>query len=134
MATFGGVLRRADRDAVRSAGLVPAWLLPRSRYLRPPGAGVSLGFATEPAHNGASMPTVLRAEGFRFFFYSEEGSEPPHVHVERQKGRAKFWLRPVALESSRGLKIQELSRAEAIVIENQKVFEDRWNEHFAKNV
>jgi hypothetical protein len=25
------------------------------------------------------MPTVLRVSGFRFFFYSLEGSEPPHM-------------------------------------------------------
>jgi len=28
------------------------------------------------------MPTVLRIEGFRFHFYSDEGNEPPHIHVE----------------------------------------------------
>ena len=27
------------------------------------------------------MPTVLRWEGYRAFFYSNEGSEPPHLHV-----------------------------------------------------
>ena len=25
------------------------------------------------------MPTVLRTSGFRFFFYSLDGSEPPHI-------------------------------------------------------
>ncbi|WP_284734689.1 DUF4160 domain-containing protein [Sphingosinicella terrae] len=31
------------------------------------------------------MPTVFRRQGFRFFFYSNEGSplEPIHVHVEK---------------------------------------------------
>jgi hypothetical protein len=42
------------------------------------------------------MPTVLRVEGFRFFFYSKEGNEPAHVHVEHQENRAKFWLFPVS--------------------------------------
>jgi Domain of unknown function (DUF4160) len=32
------------------------------------------------------MPTLLRIEGFRFFFYSSEGQEPPHVHVEKGDG------------------------------------------------
>jgi Domain of unknown function (DUF4160) len=42
------------------------------------------------------MPTVLRQDGFRFFFYSNEGDprEPPHVHVMRGGGEAKVWLRP----------------------------------------
>lgn len=42
------------------------------------------------------MPTVFRERGFRFFFYSNEGSprEPLHIHVEKDNGEAKFWLTP----------------------------------------
>jgi hypothetical protein len=43
------------------------------------------------------MPTVLRLSGFRFFFYSLEGSEPSHIHVEHGDSVAKFWLNPVEL-------------------------------------
>jgi hypothetical protein len=43
------------------------------------------------------MPTVLRIKGYRFFFFSLEGHEPPHVHIESAERVAKFWLRPVAL-------------------------------------
>lgn len=78
------------------------------------------------------MPTVLRIEGFRFFFYSREGTEPPHVHVEKGDGEAKFWLRPVSLDWSSGLKVQELSRAETIVVENRDRLEAKWREHFGK--
>jgi hypothetical protein len=38
------------------------------------------------------MPTLLRVEGFRFFFFSNEGQEPPHVHVSKGDGVAKLWL------------------------------------------
>ena len=76
------------------------------------------------------MPTLLRLEGFRFFFYSREGDEPPHVHVEKGGGEAKFWLRPVALTWSAGLKVLELSRAEAIVVKNRDAFEAKWSEFF----
>ncbi len=41
------------------------------------------------------MPTVLRLLGFRFFFYSEEGNEPPHIHVEKGSARGKYWTDPV---------------------------------------
>lgn len=47
------------------------------------------------------MPTVLRAAGFRFFFYSMEGDEPPHIHVEQGDSVAKFWIDPVNLAQSR---------------------------------
>jgi hypothetical protein len=40
------------------------------------------------------VPTLLRIEGFRFFFYSTERQEPPHVHVEKGDGEAKLWLQP----------------------------------------
>ena len=33
------------------------------------------------------MPTVLRIEGFRFFFFSDE-HDPSHIHVE--KGEKNF--------------------------------------------
>lgn len=38
------------------------------------------------------MPTLLRVESFRFFFFSNEGQEPPHVHVSKGDGVAKVWL------------------------------------------
>jgi len=50
------------------------------------------------------MPTVLRVSGFRFFFYSLEGSEPAHIHVEHANKVAKFWLDPVSLAESRGFR------------------------------
>jgi hypothetical protein len=42
------------------------------------------------------MPTVFLERGFRFFFYSNEGSprEPLHIHVEKDNLEAKFWLIP----------------------------------------
>jgi hypothetical protein len=50
------------------------------------------------------MPTVLQIEGFRFFFYSRENWEPPHIHVESGDKLAKFWLNPVQLATSRRFK------------------------------
>ncbi|MDA0768650.1 MAG: DUF4160 domain-containing protein [Chloroflexi bacterium] len=39
------------------------------------------------------MPTVSGNSGpYRFFFYSFDCIEPPHVHVRRDKMTCKFWL------------------------------------------
>jgi len=76
------------------------------------------------------VPRLLAVEGFRFFFFSNERSEPPHVHVERGDGVAKFWLEPVALDSSSGLKTQELRRARILVVEHQTTFREKWRERF----
>ena len=38
------------------------------------------------------MPTVLRSGPYRFFFYSSDGAEPPHIHVLSTEGEMKVWL------------------------------------------
>lgn len=76
------------------------------------------------------MPTLLLIDGFRFFFYSNEGTEPPHVHVEHGDGTAKFWLRPVALVEVYDLKQQTLRQARILVEKHQVAFLEKWNEYF----
>lgn len=76
------------------------------------------------------MPEVFRAEGYVFFFYSNEGQEPMHVHVRRGGGFAKFWMEPLTLDSARGLKTQELARAEALIAEHADQIREKWHEVF----
>ena len=38
------------------------------------------------------MPTVLYVLGWRFFFYSNEGNEPMHIHCQKGEKEAKFWM------------------------------------------
>ena len=75
------------------------------------------------------MPVVLRVKGYRFFFFSGEGQEPAHVHVEQAGRYAKFWLNPVSLARSRGFRSGEISEIQRIVEENRTLFEERWHEH-----
>ena len=62
------------------------------------------------------MPTILRIEGYRFFFYSREDNEPPHIHVELGECLAKYWLEPVELASSKRFKAHELNTVRHLVI------------------
>ncbi len=78
------------------------------------------------------MPTVLRIPGFRFFFYSLEGSEPPHIHVEHGDNVAKFWLQPISLAESHGFRIRELNRLRLLVIEHRLNFLEAWHGHFGR--
>jgi len=39
-------------------------------------------------------PTIFRAGGLRFFFFSRE-EKRPHVHAIGADGEAKFWLEPI---------------------------------------
>lgn len=76
------------------------------------------------------MPTALRTGPYRFFFYSNEGDEPPHVHVERDASYAKFWLNPVTLAGNYGFSAKELRKLEALTQENKTVLLEAWNGHF----
>lgn len=77
------------------------------------------------------MPTVLRLLGFRFFFYSNEGNEPPHIHVRNGGNEAKFWLIEVALASNHGFSSKELRQIRNIILENRDYFIESWEEYFA---
>lgn len=61
------------------------------------------------------MPTVLKIGGFRFFFYSNEGNEPPHIHVEKGSSVAKYWLQPVLFENSYGFSATEINSIRKLV-------------------
>ena len=76
------------------------------------------------------MPTVLRIGPYRFFFYSSDGSEPPHVHVERDRDTAKFWLSPVRLQNSGGFRRHELNRIQRIIDEHREALLRSWDEYF----
>jgi hypothetical protein len=34
---------------------------------------------------------ILRIKGYRFFFFSMEGDEPPHIHIEHGNGIGVHW-------------------------------------------
>jgi len=76
------------------------------------------------------MPTVLWIGPYRFFFYAGDREEPPHVHVERDRCQAKFWLAPVRLQSNKGFKPHELGKIEGLIEENQELLMERWDEYF----
>jgi len=75
------------------------------------------------------MPTILKIGPFRFYFYSNEKGEPPHVHVQRERFLAKFWLQPVVLASSKRFSSRELRVIERYVEKNQTKLLEAWNEH-----
>jgi hypothetical protein len=74
------------------------------------------------------MPTVLRMRGFTFFFFSQEGNEPPHIHVKKGDGAAKFWLTPVRLAKSAGFKKTELRAIMKIIETHEAQLLRAWNE------
>ena len=76
------------------------------------------------------MPTILRLDGYRFYFYSGEGNEPPHIHVEFGDKLAKYWLEPVELASSKRFRSHELGIVRQMVADHRTEFLKAWHEHF----
>jgi hypothetical protein len=72
----------------------------------------------------------LRDGPYRFYFYSHEPNEPPHVHVDRDKDTAKFWLDPVGLARNLGYGGHELRTIERIIRDNQHELMEAWNGWF----
>ena len=76
-------------------------------------------------------PTIMRSGPYRFFFFSNEVGEPAHVHIQRERMLAKFWLSPVRLARSTGFSPRELRRIQTLVAENQPRLLEAWHEYFA---
>jgi hypothetical protein len=77
------------------------------------------------------MPTVLRIGPYRFYFFSNEGSEPRHIHVKSGNAEAKFWLEPIELLAwQSGFNDRQLSQIEKHIEENLDLLLDAWDEFF----
>ena len=79
------------------------------------------------------MPTVLRTNGYRFFFYSNEGDprEPAHIHVTKDGAEMKIWLEPqIAVSESHGFNAREQRAIMQLAEANAAMFMDAWNDYF----
>lgn len=77
------------------------------------------------------MPVVLRVGPvYRFYFYSADSGEPRHVHIDRDRQRAKFWLDPISLAFNRGFQQSELRAIRKIVDDHQDTLRREWDAYF----
>ena len=60
------------------------------------------------------MPIILKDGPYRFFFYRA----------------AKFWLDPVRIQRSGGLRRSEIRRVQRIIEENHRLLMEAWNDYF----
>ena len=79
------------------------------------------------------MPTVLNKDGFRFFFYSDEGNEPAHIHVKKGDAEGKIWLEPKSkIAYLNGFTNAEIKQITVIVFEYLEQFKTQWYGYFSK--
>lgn len=78
------------------------------------------------------MPTLFRAFGLRFFFYSNE-HEPIHIHVRNSDGEAKFDVEKMIWKKNIGIKNKDLKLAESLIEENKDLIISSWKNYFKNN-
>ena len=59
-----------------------------------------------------------------------DGSERPHVHVERDNLEAKFWLNPVMIADGGNFRSVEINRIARIIEERRDQFMGAWDDRF----
>lgn len=80
------------------------------------------------------MPTVLYKDGWRLFFYSNEGNEPIHIHAQTGDIECKYWLIESTLEIicdfSYNLEGQKKRKIEEIIYQNFDLIREKWASYF----
>jgi len=87
-------------------------------------AGIPAGITARAARSSERLvvPTVRVIGTHRFYFFSKEGHEPAHIHVETAEDAAKFWLSPVELVWAVGYNSRELRQVRERVEQNAAFF------------
>lgn len=78
------------------------------------------------------MPTVLLILGWRLFFYSNEGSEPIHIHCRKGDCECKFWLNVETFDLEEALSsnmtMKNRRDIKKIIFEHFEYIVEQWNE------
>lgn len=81
------------------------------------------------------MPKIFETSGYKFFFFSNEGSplEPCHIHVRKNGNLAKFWINEKAiLANNIGFSSVELKEIQKILDGRLVLIKETWNEFFKR--
>jgi hypothetical protein len=77
------------------------------------------------------MPTILLIDGWKFFFYSNEGNEPIHIHCQNADKECKFWLDcenfNIAEAFSFNMNNKDKRVVKKIIFEYFELIEREWN-------
>lgn len=78
------------------------------------------------------MPVVLRVQGFVFRFFANEGSEPPHIHVDKGGATAKIWIATGEWAYSHGFSPAQQRAIRGILATHAAELMERWHEFFGR--
>lgn len=75
------------------------------------------------------MPTVLRIDGYRFFFFSDEHT-PEHIHIEKGDSYARIEIESLKVTDTYNLNSKELKKLVSLVTKNKEKLKGTWDEYF----
>ena len=75
------------------------------------------------------MPTVLRVDGYRFFFFSDE-HEPKHIHIEKADCYIRFELTTLKVTDSYNISQKEINKVLKLVKKYRYKLIGAWDEYF----
>ncbi|CAA6826770.1 MAG: Unknown protein [uncultured Sulfurovum sp.] len=75
------------------------------------------------------MPTVLRINGYRFFFFSNEHM-PEHIHIEKADSYVRIVLDTLEVTDSYKVSSKEIHKLVKLVEENSELLKGAWDEYF----
>ena len=75
------------------------------------------------------MPTILRIEGYRFFFFSDEHL-PKHIHIEKADSYVRIEIETLRVTDSYKCTSKEIKKLVGLVKEHREVLKGAWNEYF----
>jgi hypothetical protein len=76
------------------------------------------------------VPTVLRIGPYRFHFFANDASEPPHIHITAPGKTVKVWLSTLTPVRPAGYAAHELREVLDLVRANRALLEEKWDEYF----
>ena len=80
------------------------------------------------------MPTIIRQNGWRIFFYSNEGNEPMHVHAIKGSTEVKYWISQkmnmISYANSFNLTPTLKREIEELLIEHLSLLIQAWHTYF----
>lgn len=77
------------------------------------------------------MPTILRIDGFRFFFFSNE-HEPEHIHIEKGDMYARIEIQSLKVTDSYNASSKDIKKMLELVEKNKEKLQGAWDEYFTK--
>jgi len=75
------------------------------------------------------MPTVLKIDGFRFFFFSDEYI-PEHIHIEKGDSYIRIEIESLKVTNSYNISSKETKKLVKLVAEDKDKLKEAWNEYF----